>query len=115
MKDSTINRILEFRDERDWKQFHTPRELAISVTLEAAELLEHFQWNPTDEQILQKKDKIAEELADVLIYSAYMAEALDLDIDKIICDKISKNASKYPVEKSYGKSKKYNEQEDTLL
>jgi NTP pyrophosphatase (non-canonical NTP hydrolase) len=111
----TMARILEFRDARNWKPFHTPRELAISIALESAELLEHFQWNPTDDQILRRKEQIAEELADVLIYATYMAESLQLDIDTILCDKIDKNARKYPVDTAYGNSRKYNEQEDKPL
>jgi NTP pyrophosphatase (non-canonical NTP hydrolase) len=109
MDSSTIAKILKFRDDRSWKQFHTPRDLAISITLEAAELLEKFQWNPSDEDIIANKEKIAEEIADVLIYCAYLSDTLDLDINQIISDKIDKNSMKYPIEKSFGNSKKYSE------
>ncbi len=112
MDSSTIDKILQFRDERNWKQFHTPRDLAISVSLEAAELLEHFQWNPSDEDIAAKREEISEELADVLIYCVYLSDTLHLDLDKIVCDKIDKNSQKYSIEKAFGNNKKYVELED---
>lgn len=112
MDSSTIAKILKFRDDRNWKQFHTPRDLAISISLEASELLEKFQWNPSDVDIAAKKEKISEEIADVLIYCAYLSDTLNLDMDKIVSDKIEKNSKKYPVEKSFGNSKKYTELED---
>lgn len=97
-------KLVEFQLERDWKKFHTPENLAKSISIEAAELLEHFQW---------KKEyditEVGEELADVLIYCIYMADSLDLDIKEIILDKMSKNAVKYPVDKSRGNAKKYTE------
>lgn len=96
--------IINFQKERDWKKFHTPENLAKSISIEAAELLEHFQWGKEYDV-----DKVAEELADVLIYSLYMADALDLDIEEIIFDKMEKNAMKYPVEKSWGNATKYTE------
>ena len=99
-----INKLLKFQGERDWKKFHTPENLAKSISIEAAELLEHFQW--------QKEydiTEVGEELADVLIYYIYMADSLDLDIKEIILDKMSKNAVKYPVDKSRGNAKKYTE------
>jgi len=108
----TIAKILKFRDERNWKQFHTPRDLAISISIEAAELLEHFQWDPSDEDISTKKEAIAEELADVLIYCTYLSDTLHLDMDKIVCNKIDKNSRKYSIEKSFGNSRKYSELED---
>ena len=96
------NKLLKFQKERDWKKFHTPENLAKSISIEAAELLEHFQWGK-DYNI----DEVAEELADVLIYCMYMADALDLDIKEIILNKMEKNAIKYPVEKSKGVATKY--------
>ena len=96
--------IIKFQKERDWKKFHTPENLAKSISIEAAELLEHFQWGKEYEV-----DEVAEELADVLIYSLYMADALDLDVKEIILDKMKKNAMKYPVEKSRGNATKYTE------
>ena len=96
--------IIKFQKERDWKKFHTPENLAKSISIEAAELLEHFQWGKEYEV-----DEVAEELADVLIYSLYMVDALDLDVKEIILDKMKKNAMKYPVEKSRGNATKYTE------
>ena len=97
-----------FRDARNWKQFHNPKDLAISISLEASELLEIFQWSGSDTGVdEQKKTKVKEELADVMLYSLLMADALDLDVSEIIKDKIAVNNRKYPVEKAYGKADKY--------
>ncbi|MBK5253359.1 MAG: nucleotide pyrophosphohydrolase [Peptostreptococcaceae bacterium] len=102
-----IKEILAFRDEREWKQFHTPVNIAKSISIESAELLECFQWNNEfDEQ------QVKEELADVLIYCILMADATDLDINTIIKEKLNINREKYPVEKCKGNCKKYNELED---
>jgi len=92
-------KAIEFRNDRDWKQFHNPKDLAISVSLEASELLELFQWSGADLEAARKKPEMTEELADVMIYCIYMADALNID----------KNAAKYPVEKAKGNSKKYTE------
>lgn len=108
MNQNTVDMILKFRDDRDWKQFHNPKDLAISISLEAAELLEVFQWSGTDVVCADKKDKIAEELADVLVYCALMAEECGLDMDEIVQQKMEINNKKYPVEKAKGKSDKYN-------
>ncbi len=105
----TVKEVLKFRDDRDWKQFHDPKDLAISISLEASELLEIFQWSRDDVYCLDKIDKIKEELADVMNYCILMADACDLDLDKIITDKIKLNAAKYPVDKAKGTSTKYNE------
>lgn len=105
----TVNKVLKFRDDRDWKQFHDLKDLAISISLEASELLEIFQWSRDDVYCLDKIDKIKEELADVVNYCILMADACDLDLDKIITDKIKLNAAKYPVDKAKGTSTKYNE------
>ena len=105
----TVNKVLKFRDDRDWKQFHDPKDLAISISLEASELLEIFQWSRDDVYCLDKIDQIKEELADVVNYCILMADACDLDLDKIITDKIKLNAAKYPVDKAKGTSAKYNE------
>ena len=105
----TVNEVLKFRDDRDWKQFHDPKDLAISISLEASELLEIFQWSRDDVYCLDKIDKIKEELADVINYCILMADACNLDLDKIITDKIKLNAAKYPVDKAKGTSAKYNE------
>ena len=101
--------ITAFRDERNWKQFHTPKDLAISISLEAAELLEVFQWSGTDMIVEDKREKIEEELADVLIYCGLMADALGIDVSEIITKKLQINREKYPIEKAYGKSDKYTE------
>lgn len=99
-----IDRILKFRNDRDWKQFHSPDNLAKSISIEAAELLENFQWDNKYD-----KEKVCEELADVVIYSILMAESLDVDLFAEIDKKLEKNNQKYPVEKAKGNSKKYTE------
>ncbi len=109
MNQETIEQVLRFREERNWKQFHNPKDLAISISLEAAELLEIFQWSGTDDWCREKMDKIKEELADVLNYCILMADTCGLDLDEIVRAKIRKNAEKYPVEKAYGKKEKYTE------
>lgn len=107
MREETINKILKFRDDRDWKQFHNPKDLAISISLEAAELLEVFQWSGADVSNEGKQDKIKEELADVVNYCVLMADACGLDLDEIVQEKIEMNEQKYPVEKAKGRSDKY--------
>ena len=104
-------KIVEFRDARDWRQFHNPKDMAISISLEAAELLEVFQWSgaDTDADTDKKREKIKEELADVLIYSLLMGNDLGLDISEIVINKLDANNRKYPAEKAYGKSSKYTE------
>ena len=109
MTQETINQVLKFRDDRNWRQFHNPKDLALSISLEAAELLEVFQWSGSDTVCEQKKDKIKEELADVLVYCIHMADICELDIDEIIQEKIKKNNEKYPVDKAKNTSKKYDE------
>ena len=99
---------LKFRDDRDWKQFHNPKDLAISISLEAAELLEVFQWSGSDTSNENKQEKIKEELADVINYCVLMADVCGLDIDEIVQEKIKVNNEKYPVSKAKGKSDKYN-------
>jgi len=101
--------ILAFRDERNWKQFHTPKDLSISLSLEAAELLECFQWSKSDVEVREKHDKMKEELADILIYSVLFADAINADIPTIIKNKLAKNCEKYDVKKAYGSAKKYTE------
>ena len=109
MTKETIDMILKFRDDRNWKQFHNPKDLAISLSLEASELLEVFQWSGTDLECKDKLDKVKEELADVLNYCVLLASAYNLDIDQIMQDKVRQNEKKYPVEKAFGTSKKYTE------
>ena len=84
MTKETIEQVLKFRDDRNWKQFHNPKDLAISISLEAAELLEIFQWSAENVWCEEKKDKIREELADVLSYCILMADTCGLDMDEII-------------------------------
>ena len=105
MKDETIARIRQFTEDRDWDQFHSPANLAKSIVIEAAELLECFQWSDTDFDI----EHIKEELADVLFYSQNMLDKLGLDADEIVNAKMEKNEAKYPVEKAKGSSAKYTE------
>ena len=109
MPQETIKQVLKFRDDRNWKQFHNPKDLAISISLEAAELLEVFQWSDDDVICESKKDKIKEELADVVNYCILMADACNLDLDEIVQAKIKRNNEKYPVEKAYGSKEKYTE------
>lgn len=109
MNQHTIKEILKFRDDRDWKQFHNPKDLAISLSLEVSELLENFQWKSSEDAIEQNFENIKDELADVLIYSILLADQMNLDIEEVIQNKLEKNKRKYPVEKSFGSNKKYNE------
>ena len=104
MKQETIDRIRKFSEDRDWDQFHSPENLAKSIAIEAGELLECFQWNNNYD-----KEKVCEELADVVNNCIVMADQLQVDLEKIVLDKLEKNRQKYPVEKAKGTSKKYNE------
>ena len=103
MREETINRIRRFTEERDWDQFHSPANLAKSLVIEAAELLECFQWSDTDYDIQHVK----EELADVLVYSQNLLDKPGLDADEIVNAKMSQNEAKYPVEKAKGNAAKY--------
>lgn len=109
MTQNTINEVLKFRDDRNWKQFHNPKDLAISISLEAAELLEVFQWSAEDVKCEKKMDKIKEELADVVNYCILMADVCGLDLDEIVLEKVKRNNEKYPVAKAYGSKEKYTE------
>ena len=109
MKQETINQVLQFRDDRNWKQFHNPKDLAISISLEAAELLEVFQWSGADTVCATKRDKIKEELADILNYCILIADVCELDMDEIVQEKVKRNNEKYPVDKAKDSAKKYNE------
>lgn len=105
-------KVIEFRDARDWKQFHNPKDVAISLILEAGELLEHFQWK-NDQEIknhLQKsREDVSDELADILYWTLLLSKDLDIDIADALKNKLHKNEKKYPVEKSKGTHKKYTE------
>lgn len=100
-------KVIRFRDARNWKQFHNPKDLALSLTVEASELLENFQWKSSEEAINENMENIKDELADVLIYAMLLANDLDIDVEKIVEAKINKNNKKYPIEKAYGIRKKY--------
>jgi len=104
-----LKEINQFRDERNWRQFHNEKDLSLSISLEAAELLELFQWKSSEEVVSNKQERLAEELADVLIYSYMLADNLDFDINDIIRKKLKKNAEKYPVDKSKNRNNKYND------
>ena len=110
--DDLVRAVLAFRDERDWKQFHNPKDLAISITLEAAELLEHFQWKrPAEVETFlgneENKRRLGEEMADVLILLISLADAAGLDLLEAAWAKLRLNAMKYPVERSRGSARKY--------
>lgn len=103
MKLETLARILKFTEDRDWDQFHTPANLAKSISIEANELLECFQWNDENYDL----EAVKEELADVIVYCVDMLEKLHLDVDEIVNSKMAKNEAKYPLEKARGVSTKY--------
>ena len=105
MKQETIERIRKFTEDRDWDQFHSPAHLAKSIVIEAAELLECFQWSDEEYDLQHVK----EELADVMVYSQNLLDKLGLDADEIINMKMTQNEKKYPVDKAKGKSSKYNQ------
>jgi NTP pyrophosphatase (non-canonical NTP hydrolase) len=110
-KDLT-KKIIAFRDARDWKQFHNPKDVALSLVLEAGEVMEHFQWkNPKEieEYIKTNKNDIGEELSDVLYWVLLMSHDLGIDIKEALVKKLEKNEAKYPVEKAKGSHKKYNQ------
>jgi NTP pyrophosphatase (non-canonical NTP hydrolase) len=103
-------KIVEFRDRRDWKQFHNPKDLSLSLVLEATEVMEHFQWKNSEEiekYIKENKKEIADELADVLYWVLLMSSDLDIDIEKSLDDKMRINEEKYPEDKAKGKHTKY--------
>ena len=106
----TIARIRKFRDERDWKKFHDPKNLAVSISIEAAELLELFQWMSGEEATryaADNRERVSEELADVAIYLIELADITGIDLAQAIEAKLEKNAKKYPVDKSRGVWTKY--------
>lgn len=105
MKHETLERIRKFSEDRDWDQFHSPINLAKSIVIEAAELLECFQWSDEEFDL----EHVKEELADVIVYCQDLLDKLNLDVDEIVNKKMDKNEAKYPVEKAKGSSKKYDE------
>jgi NTP pyrophosphatase (non-canonical NTP hydrolase) len=110
--DDVLARIRQFRDARDWLQFHNPKDLAVSISIEAAELLEEFQWKSPDESrrhAAENKERVSDEIADVAIYLLELTDVLGIDLATAIHAKLDKNEKKYPIEKSRGNSKKYTE------
>ena len=103
MNNETISRIIKFSEDRDWDQFHSPANLAKSISIEAGELLECFQWDENNYDV----GKVREELADVIIYCVDMLDKLGLDVDEIVNAKMDQNETKYPVEKAKGIATKY--------
>lgn len=107
--DEIIQELIKFRDERDWLQFHNTKNLAIAISIEAAELNELFLWKDNADSEDVDIEKIKQELADVFSFAFLLANKHNLDVKQIILDKIQQNAEKYPVDKAKGTSKKYNE------
>lgn len=105
MRKETIERIKKFNSDRNWEQFHSPANLAKGLSIEASELLECFLWDEENYNI----DKVKEELADVIIYVQDLLDKLNLDVDEIVNNKMCQNEAKYPIEKAYGRSNKYDE------
>lgn len=101
-----IDVLVKFRNERDWEQFHNPKDLALAINIEAGELLELFLWKNAEDA---NKEKVKEELADVLAFSFLLANKYGFDVKQIVLDKIKKNGEKYPVDKAKGTAKKYDE------
>src|ERR1700733_10237026 len=110
--DQIRSRIRKFRDARDWMQFHNPKNLACSISIEANELLEHFQWSTPEESLTiasKKRTEISHEIADVAVYLIELADNLGIDLAQAIAEKMAHNEAKYPAEKVRGSSKKYTE------
>lgn len=116
ISESTRDALLAFRAERDWEQFHTPRNLAVALSVEAGELLEHFQWVRPDQEaavIESKRPAIEHEIADLAIYLTYLAHDLELDLEECVLSKLAVNHARYPVEQSRGSAMKYDRLPDT--
>jgi len=103
---NTLTALLSFRNDRDWAQFHNPKDLAIALSIESGELLEAFLWKKAEDADIEK---VKEELADIFAYALLLTHHYELNIDEIVLDKIKKNELKYPVEKAKGTAKKYDE------
>lgn len=109
IKKEIIDDCILFVHERNWEQFHNPKDLALSLSLEASELLELFQWKTSEEAVEKNREKMKDELADVIVYAIDFASVLGFDLNEIIQAKMAKNRLKYPVEKAKNSNKKYNE------
>jgi NTP pyrophosphatase (non-canonical NTP hydrolase) len=107
--DFLISELEKFRDARDWKQFHTTKDLAVAISIEAAELNELFLWKTVEESEKVSREKLREEIADILAYTLMLAGKHGFDVREMVLDKIRKNNEKYPVDKSKGSARKYNE------
>lgn len=110
---NVMTALLDFRRQRNWEQFHTPKELAGALTVEASELMEVFQWK-TNEEVVRllrgpSREKAVDEIADIAIVLSYLCHDLDIDLDAAVLSKLQKNEAKYPVAKSYGNAKRYSE------
>lgn len=105
----SLKKILDFRKERDWKQFHLPKNLAISLVLESTEVLELFQWTKDNELPKDKKEEFKKEMADTYYWLLLLAHDMNIDLDKALNEKMKENEKKYPVKKAKGTSKKYTE------
>ncbi|WP_160725006.1 nucleotide pyrophosphohydrolase [Bacillus sp. USDA818B3_A] len=92
-------KILSFRDERDWKKYHSEKDLAISISLEASELLENFQWKTSEEALAESRENIKDEIADIFIYLIQLADKMEINLEEEVARKLIKNAEKYPVKK----------------
>ena len=105
-------KIINFRDERDWKQFHNPKDLSQAISIEASELLEHFLWVSQEDShnaVLKNKDAIADEMADIFAYLLSLSDVTGIDLGEALITKLEKNKEKYPIDKVKGSSKKYTE------
>jgi NTP pyrophosphatase (non-canonical NTP hydrolase) len=113
INDELLSELIKFRKDRDWEQFHKPKDLAISLSIEASELLEWFQWRSDEEIQVQlesdRRSALEDEIADVAVYLTYLCHDLKIDLNQVIANKIIKNAKKYPIERVKGRADKYNE------
>jgi NTP pyrophosphatase (non-canonical NTP hydrolase) len=113
INDELLSELIKFRKDRDWEQFHKPKDLAISLSVEASDLLEWFQWRSDEEIQVQlesdRRSALEDEIADVAVYLTYLCHDLKIDLNQVIANKIIKNAKKYPIERVKGRADKYNE------
>jgi len=107
MMDQITKKLVQFRDERDWAQFHDSKNLALALSIEAAELNELFLWKSKEESELVNQERLSEELADVFSYAFLLAEKHNLNVEEIVTSKLNKSSKKYPIQKAKGSNKKY--------